>query len=260
MKLRYTLLMLLMCVGIILHAQTGRSIIEKVYDRPDGDTRSSEFTMKLINKRGKERSRKIASYSMDVGKQMKDTKTMMFFEYPGDVKGTGFLTWDYDDVDKEDDKWLYLPAMKKTRRISGSSAKKDFFMGSDFTYDDMGSRNIDEDTHKLLREETLNGCDCWVVESVSKDRRDIYSRKLWWIRKDINMAIKVDYYDRSNQIQRRLVVSDIKKIDGFWIGCKLHMKNLQSKHQTIMVIENPKFNVAVNKNDFTVSKLERGSL
>ena len=77
----------------------------------------------------------------------------MFFTYPGDVNGTGFLTWDYDDMSKDDDKWLYLPAMKKTRRISGSSSKTDYFMGTDFTYNDMGSRNIDEDTHTLLREE-----------------------------------------------------------------------------------------------------------
>lgn len=81
----------------------------------------------------------------------------MFFEYPGDVKGTGFLTWDYDEPGKDDDKWLYLPAMKKTRRISGSSARQDYFMGSDFTYDDMGSRSVDEDTHELLGRKSSMG-------------------------------------------------------------------------------------------------------
>ena len=121
-------------------AQTGREIAQKVKDRPDGDTRQSEMTMKLINKRGSVRERKLLSYSIDVGKGKKDRKTIMFFLYPGDVKGTGFLTWDYDEMGKDDDKWLYLPAMKKTRRISGSSAKKDYFMGSDFTYYDMGMR------------------------------------------------------------------------------------------------------------------------
>lgn len=125
-------------------AQTGKEIAQRVKDRPDGDTRKTEMVMKLINKRGSVRERKLISYSIDVGKDKKDRKLMMFFQYPGDVKGTGFLTWDYDEIGKDDDKWLYLPAMKKTRRISGSSAKKDYFMGSDFTYDDMGSRNVDE--------------------------------------------------------------------------------------------------------------------
>lgn len=95
---------------------TGRDIVQKVKDRPDGDTRSSELSMTLINKAGSKRERKITSFAMDVGK---DTKQIMFFRYPNDVKGTGFLTVDYDDISKDDDKWLYLPAMKKTRRISG---------------------------------------------------------------------------------------------------------------------------------------------
>ena len=129
-------------------AQTGREIAQKVKDRPDGDTRRSEMVMTLINKRGAVRERKLISYSIDVGKEKKDRKSIMFFQYPGDVKGTGFLTWDYDELNKDDDKWLYLPAIKKTRRISGSSAKQDYFMGSDFTYDDMGSRNVDEDTQR----------------------------------------------------------------------------------------------------------------
>ena len=77
-------------------AQTGREIAQKVKDRPDGDTRRSEMVMTLINKRGAVRERKLISYSIDVGKEKKDRKSIMFFQYPGDVKGTGFLTWDYD--------------------------------------------------------------------------------------------------------------------------------------------------------------------
>jgi hypothetical protein len=234
--------------------------IQKVKDRPDGDTRSSEMTLKLTNKKGKERERKVISFSMDVGTNKKDRKTLMFFQYPGDVKGTGFLTWDYDEIGKDDDKWLYLPAMKRTRRISGSSAKKDYFMGTDFTYDDMGSRNADEDDHKLLREETLEGQKCWVLESVSKDDRDIYSKKMSWIRQDNMMGIKVEYYDRQGQLHRRLLVSDIVKADGFWVAKKLHMTNVQTNHHTIILVENPRFNITLNESDFTVAKLEKGGI
>ena len=122
--------MLLVVTNNYAQSLTGRDIVQKAKDRPDGETRTSEMTMQLINKNGSIRERKIQSYSMDIGK---DKKTIMFFLYPGDVKGTGFLTWNYDQVGREDDKWLYLPAMKKTRRISGSSSKTDYFMGSDFT-------------------------------------------------------------------------------------------------------------------------------
>ncbi len=87
-------------------AQTGRDIAQRVKDRPDGDTRQSELTMQLVNKRGSVRERKLVSYSIDIGKGKRDRKTLMFFLYPGDVKGTGFLTWDYDQIGKDDDKWL----------------------------------------------------------------------------------------------------------------------------------------------------------
>lgn len=238
-----------------LFAQSGREIAQKVKNRPDGDSRQAEMSITLINKRGKKRVRKVVSYSIDVGK---DKKTMMFFEYPGDVKGTGFLTYDYDQAGKEDDKWLYLPAMKKTRRISGASAKQDYFMGTDFTYDDMGSRSIDEDTHKLLGEENISGHKCWKVEYISKDSRDAYSKKVVWIRKDNLVAVKADYYDRNGKLQRQLTLSNIEKVDGFWIAKRLEMENVQTNHKTIIEVQNPKFNVKLDERKFIVNTLEKG--
>ncbi|PID92429.1 MAG: outer membrane lipoprotein-sorting protein [Bacteroidetes bacterium] len=252
-----TLALTLLFITTLSYAQSGREIMQKAEDRPDGDDRYSEMTMTLISKKGKERTRKIKTYSIDIGK---DNKTLMFFTYPGDVAGTGFLTWDYDQIGKDDDKWLYLPAMKKTRRISASSAKKDYFMGTDFTYDDMGSRNIDEDEHKLLKEESVDGHDCWVVESVSKDPRDIYSKKISWIRKDCLMAVKVEYYDRQGNLHRELKVSDIKKVDGFWTAGKLEMRNVQTKHQTVLSFDDPKYNIGLSGEAFSVTNLEKGEI
>ncbi len=155
MKTRnFTLLLIaLLAIGSAQAAGlSGRDIMQKVKNRPDGDTRYATVEMTLIQRSGHKRIRKLVSWAMDV---RKDTKKIMFFTYPGDVKGTGFLTWDYDNPRKVDDKWLYLPAMKKTRRISGKSSKTDYFMGSDFTYNDMSMRNVDEEKHQLLREEKL---------------------------------------------------------------------------------------------------------
>ena len=184
----------------------------------------------------------------------------MFFEYPGDVKGTGFLTWDYDEPGKDDDKWLYLPAMKKTRRISGSSARQDYFMGSDFTYDDMGSRSVDEDTHELLGEEIIDGYKCWKLESVPKDKRDIFSKKIALIRQDCLIPARVEYYDKLGRLHRRLEMSDIARVDGFWVARKMHMSNVQTGHQTILEIKNPKYNIPVEEAKFNVTVLEKGRL
>ena len=126
---------------------TGRDIMLKVHDRPDGDDQKGVMQMTLINKRGKMRKRTVLFLSKDYGK---DSKSITYFQSPADVKGTGFLSWEYDDPSKDDDRWLYLPALKKTRRISGSS-KNDYFMGTDFTYDDLGDRSVDEDNHELLK-------------------------------------------------------------------------------------------------------------
>ncbi len=252
---KYILIAAMLCAAAQMNAQTGRDIIQRVKDRPDGDTRYAEMQLTLVKKNGDKRERKMVSWAMDEGK---DTKKIMFFTYPGDVKGTGFLTWDYDQAGKEDDKWLYLPAMKKTRRISGSSSKTDFFMGTDFTYDDMGGRNVDEDKHTLVREETRDGHKCWVVESVPVDSHEIYSRKLTWIRQDCDCGVYVEYYDKLNKLHRVLTVLDLQKVEGYWTVMKMEMKNVQSGHSTQITVTGPKYDIKVDKSLFTVAKLEKG--
>lgn len=245
----------LLCTALAAQAQTGRDIIQKVKDRPDGDNRYAEMQLTLVKKNGDKRERKMVSWAMDEGK---DTKKIMFFTYPGDVKGTGFLTWDYDAAGKEDDKWLYLPAMKKTRRISGASSKTDYFMGTDFTYDDMGGRSVDDDKHTLLREEDRDGHPCWVVESVPVDAREVYTRKVSWIRKDCCTAVYVEFYDKLNKLHRVMTVQDVQQVQGFWTVMKMEMKNVQNGHRTEIAVSSPKYDMGVEKSLFTVAKLEKG--
>ncbi len=245
----------MLCAAAQMDAQTGRDIIQRVKDRPDGNTRYAEMQLTLVKKNGDKRERKMVSWAMDEGK---DTKKIMFFTYPGDVKGTGFLTWDYDQAGKEDDKWLYLPAMKKTRRISGSSSKTDYFMGTDFTYDDMGGRSVDEDKHTLLREETRDGHKCWVVESVPNDPHEVYSRKVTWIRQDSDTGVYCEFYDKLGKLHRVMTVTDLQKVEGFWTVMKMEMKNVQSGHSTQITVSEPKYDIKVDKSLFTVAKLEKG--
>jgi hypothetical protein len=258
-KAFFTLLFILLAMPY-LSAQDesleGREIMVKVDNRPDGDDRKSTLKMTLINKRGKERVREILTYSKDFGK---DTKSIMYFQKPADVKGSGFLSWEYDDPDKDDDRWLYLPALKKVRRISGSS-RNDYFMGSDFTYDDMGDRSVDEDTHILLREEEVEGKQCWVIESVPVDDDHMYSKVIRWIRQDALMAVKVEYYGRSVELMKILHVSDIRMQNGIWTAFRMHMDNLQEKHQTILEFNDVAYDLGVDDNVFKVSTLERGRL
>lgn len=255
LKMLITVPLLAMHVSSTSPTLTGRDIMQKVVDRPDGENRKARLSMELINKRGSKRIRSLISYSMDVGK---DTKNLMFFLAPADVKGTAFLTWEYDNPDKEDDRWLYLPAMSKTRRISGTSAKNDYFMGTDFTYEDMGKRNIDESTYKLLKEDQIDNRSLWVVESKPKDPRDLYSKLISYIDKEQLIAHKVEFYDRSGNLLKTLNVSEIKKVDGIWTIHSMHMVNHLQQHETILTISDVAYNVSIDENLFTVSTMERG--
>lgn len=262
MKL-FVIKILMMALGVFLisnvaNAQpTGREIMLKVEARPDGDTRKSVMTMELVNKRGSKRVRSMHSYSKDYGK---DKKTIMFFQQPADVKGTGFLTWDFNEESKTDDRWLYLPAMKKTRRISGTSAKKEYFMGSDFTYDDMGNRDVEADNHKLLREETINRQAYWVIESTPIKGDGMYSKTISWIRKDNYMIYRVEYFNMQGAFLKVLDVKKIEKIEGFWVATEMVMTNHQRKHKTIIRLDSVTYNVSIDESTFTVNALEKGYL
>ncbi len=233
---------------------SARRIMEQVDARDEGETMQSKVEMILINKRGKKRVRKIQSFSKNYGK---DSKSVMFFLKPADVKGTAFLSWEYDDIAKDDAKWLYLPALRKVRRISGSS-EDDYFMGSDFTYDDMGDRNIDEDTYELMEEnKKFDGKDCWVIKAIPVKQKVSGSYKILTIDKSNLIAIKVDYY-KKNKLTKTLDVKNIEKIDNIWVAKQMTMDNFEKKHKTIINISDVKINQEIKEKMFKVSTIERG--
>jgi outer membrane lipoprotein-sorting protein len=232
---------------------TGTQIIEKAYNRATGDDQTSLLTMTLTNKQGKQRVRKIKQYTKDIGDV---EKSIMFFQSPADVKNTSFMNWSYDS-DKSDDQWIYLPALKKTKRIS-SDSKSDYFMGSDFTYDDLGDRKLEADKHKLLRTEKLDGKECYVVEIKSIDEEYMYSKTVAWINKDNFIGVKKEFYDEDGELLKILNIKSYEEISGFWIVTNSEMKNVQKNHTTSMVLSDVKVNVGVSASKFTERMMMRG--
>ncbi|NCC94191.1 MAG: outer membrane lipoprotein-sorting protein, partial [Opitutae bacterium] len=141
-----------------------------------------------------------------------------------DVRGTVFLNWEYEQPDREDDKWLYMPALKKERRISGAS-KNEYFMGTDFTYDDMGDRNVDEDTHTLLGEERLRDRDCWKIEAIPVDPEDMYTRRVLWVDKEANLILQGEYYDKDGLVKVYRAL-DVRQENGIWTTFRSEMDNV----------------------------------
>lgn len=260
MKLRNVITLTLLAAAIFsisLYSQeelTGKKIIENVYYRPTGEDATSNLTMTLMNSRGDERVREIKQFSKDYGKE---EKSIMFFISPADVRNTSFMNWSYDEEGRDDDQWIYLPALKKVKRIS-SDSKSDYFMGSDFTYDDLGDRHPSEDTHELIREEKIDGEDCYVVESIPKEEDYMYSKTVTWVSKDKWIGLKKEFYDEDGDHLKNLTVENYGKIDGFWTILHSEMHNIQKDHKTIMKLKDVKLNTGIDDNMFTERMMKRG--
>jgi len=209
---------------------------------------TTKMTMNLIDDKGKTRSRLLKAC------RMSDDKQIMWFLQPADVKGSSFLRLSYDD--RDDDMWIYLPAFKKVRRIA-SHAKKGSFMGSDFTFEDLGDRKLKEYTYQLLGEEEIDGKSCWIIESVPNDEvATDYSKIVSWIWKEEYLDIKEEYYDKKGNL-KKVKTLDVIKVDKYWVPTLIVMENLKSDHKTEMVFEDIEVDTGLDENMFKSNYMTR---
>lgn len=237
-------------------SQNAYEIMKKNQDLYKGDTAIYQMKMTLTSKNGKPRIREIAYYFKDYGST---DKTVMFFLTPKDIEGVGYLMWGYDEEGKDDDTWLYMPSSGKERRISGSD-KDNYFMGTDFTYDDIGDRELTKDDFNLLGEEEIDGFTCWKIECIPHDKSERSSRRIYWIRKDSYVCQKGELYNRQNKLERVLTMSDIEQIEGIWTVKKMYMENLASGHSTLLETKNITYNQPLSDSMFTVAELKKGRI
>jgi hypothetical protein len=238
-----------------------RGIMEKVDARDDGDNQTSDMEMILIDKRGKKRIRRLGVFSKDKGE---DTLRLMFFLEPADVKDTAFLTWDYDDPDKDDDQWLYLPALRKTKRIA-STDKSGSFMGSDLNYSDMTDRNLEDYDFTLKKEMDVKGVKAWLIESIPRSKKVIketgYKKSLIFVRQDNYVVIRAVNWVKDGGYLKYVDVRRLELIDGIWVATETHVtkkKNKKTAHKTILRLNNVKFNQELDYELFSIRRMEKG--
>ncbi len=255
MKLKSNLTTIILFLGLT-NAQdlTGLEVIQNVYNRPTGNDMAGNLIMTIENSRGNQRVREIKQFVKSV---KNGEKKIMFFLSPADVKNTSFMTWSYDEKGKSDDQWIYLPALKKVKRIS-SDSKGDYFMGSDFTYDDLGDRHPMDDTHTILREEVVNGEETIVIESVPKDEEYMYSRTVTWVIKDTWIGLKKEFYDEDDELLKILTVEGQKSFGDVIILTKVKMNNVQRNQFTIMEFSDVQIDTGIPNNKFTERMMKRG--
>ena len=237
---------------------SGLQIAINVDEREDGDDQVSEATWTLTNKAGKQRKRHTLRYWKDYdGKDGLSSKSFIYFDSPPDVKDTTFLNWSQEDAEADDDQWIYLPALRKVRRIA-SGDKENSFMGSDMIYDDMGDREVGEDIHTLLRVEHDGGTKMYVVQAVAKKPNYIYSKKLTWVNAETWTTPKVEFYDRKGRLLK-IMYQDWTLIDGIWNGQRIVVENQLTGHKTELDISNVKFNQDLRESLFTERSLRKGA-
>lgn len=211
-----------------------------------GKDMRAKVTMRLINAQGQERKREMIMLRKNTG-EAGEQRYYIYFRAPSDIKGTTFMVWKY--LQKEDDRWIFIPAIKLVRRIAADD-KRSSFVGSDFTHEDVSGRSLDDETHTLLRTEEIAGRSAYIIESKPKVQAN-YTRRLSWIDQQHWLPLKEEYFDARDQKVRAFTADRVEQIDGHWTVTARTMKNLQTGHHTQTRFGDIKYDIGLKQNLFS---------
>ena len=236
-----TLFILLAPVLNSLHAAelpTGDVIAQHINARDDGQAVSSNLTMELIDSRDKKRVRETRTFRKYYGKEK---RSVIFYLHPKNIKNTAFLTYDYPQT-VDDDQWLYLPAMRKVKRISASH-RGDYFLGTDFTYEDIKLEtkvSIEDYTRKTTGEDEVDGHHCYVVKSKPVDDETAkelgYGRIEQCVDAEIWMVRRSRFWDTRGKLLKTMYAKDIRQVQGIWTRHRLEVENHKTGHHSSCLI------------------------
>lgn len=250
------------CIWPAAAAETlgGQEILERSHAVSKVIDSSSDISMILTSKSGQERSRKLLSLTK-LRANASDNMRVLRFRFPADVKGTVILL--VEQSGRDDDMWIYLPALKKTRRLI-SNNKRDAFVGSDFSFGDILGHKPENWTAKIIRDDVSAGRPVYVVEAMPKTDQvkanDGYSKRLLWIAKDTFVALRTDYWDDTGEFLKSIVASDVRLVDPArqkYQFMRAECENKQTGHKTVLLVENFRANVKLQDEVFTTRYMEK---
>src|SRR3989338_2711147 len=215
----------------------------------------TKVLMELINKDGQKRIRELTMLRKDY-EEGGNQKYFMYFHKPADVKDTTFMVYKYPN--KDDDRWLFIPAINLVKRIAAND-KYSSFVGSDFTYEDVSGRKPEEDTYTLLRKEKLNGKNCFVIESIPEGAFE-YTKRISWIDETNFLPLKEEFYDKQNELYRQFEAEEIKDVNGTPTITKRLMRNVKTGHRTEVTFQTVEYNVGIGDDIFSERYLRRPPL
>ena len=222
----------------------------------------SRLSITLVDKDKKKRVNVYARlWKNYYGKDDVLDKMVLYTVYPPDAKGTGFMRWGYVAPSKKmADQWLYLPSMRKIRRVSVRDPG-DSFLGSDLTYGDIEERAVIDDEHRILKVENVKGVEHYVVESTPREVGSLYSKRVSWYKRPAEdglcVRVKTDYYDTRGSMLKKQSLT-WQKIDGAWAWDKVVVENVQTRHQSVFSVTEVKVGVGLKDKQFTERGLKKG--
>jgi outer membrane lipoprotein-sorting protein len=238
-----------------LNAQDAASIVYAARNRVAADTVSTRSRMVITAKNGSTTERLIDQYAKDDANG--NARAVIVFQRPANVAGTRFLTM--DKAAGGSDRWIYLPGLGKVRRVAASESGGSF-MGTDFSYDDISStdRDVNLDTHTILREEPLNGLSCYVIQSIPADSAYQYSKTITWIDKSASLIYKTEMYDRRGALSKVMEMSDFKDQQGRITPMQMKIATLAAGTSTTVYVDIMKYDDPIPEAVFTTAYLETG--
>lgn len=244
--------------GLLAAQPSGREIMNRVDALPGPKDMVTKLKMTLISNRGgkvRQRSRELTTYERNYEDEKFVSKSLIRFSQPAEVRGTGFLNWDRRG-NRNDDQWLYLPALKKVKRIQAREQSKNF-LGTDFTYEDLAGRSLDADDYEYLGADLYRGTECYKVKAVPKDKNTAYSARIIWVDKENWLMKRVEFFDRRGNRLKILELPDHVKNGKYWTATTLIMENVRTGHKTLMQVLSVAYDQGLKDDLFTESFLKR---
>ncbi|MFP4058274.1 MAG: outer membrane lipoprotein-sorting protein [Candidatus Brocadiia bacterium] len=232
---------------------TGRQVMEKVRSHNNPHDELTELEMRLVDDAGRSRTRKLRIEYLRTDEGL--DRTLIRFSYPRRMKGTGLLT--HEQKGRNDDQWLYLPSLRRTRRIA-ADAKTERFVQSDFTYEDLQPEDLEDNAYKLLRSETVDGRPCHVVEAVPRSPGG-YSRREIAVDAERWLPLRILYFDEGGRHVKTEHATEVRQHEGrFWRPDRVEMADLEREHTTVFLIQRRVIDGGIDPQHFTLRFLATG--
>lgn len=252
----------MLCFSISANAATaldGKAIMDKVKWRADGENRRSHLDITLREKDGHERKRQVSFFEKDYDK---DRKTYLYVKEPADVRSTAILINSFDETAQaDDDIWLYIPALRKIKRLS-SRNKQGRFVGSEFIFADMERIQLKDYTYTHLKDEEFNGRKVHKINAMAANDRTLektgYSRRLIWVDTERFLVMKEQYFDAQGVLLKELTTENVEQVSGYWIATEQTLVNHQSGRTTLLKISDLAIDKGMPDLLFSKQSLRRG--